>query len=153
MNVEVAEWSRDVSSGKGVSWDERGEGTRTRTFDSDELDGDDAETEACVCAGLCVRRRTQTLRRRALDSIWCFRSSLHSPLLLCLCLFLERERVRVWAWVEDRLAEVVVVARVGARRLARRGAARERLDRCCCPHAWGFEAGAGAVVDARAITR
>jgi hypothetical protein len=55
MNVDVAEWSRDVSSG-----DERdesdnkqgGRGEKERTFDGNELDGDDAKTEAGVCTRL-----------------------------------------------------------------------------------------------------
>lgn len=51
-NVEVAEWSRDVSSGKerinvGDSRDRA-----VATFDGDELDHNDAETEAFVRAGL-----------------------------------------------------------------------------------------------------
>jgi hypothetical protein len=51
-NVEVAEWSRDVSSGKeGDKW-ANGEEKEIATFDSEELDHDDAETETFVCAGL-----------------------------------------------------------------------------------------------------
>ena len=58
MNVDVAEWSRDVSSGgendKDESDDKRQDVTvaEISTFDSNELDSDDAQTEAGVCAGL-----------------------------------------------------------------------------------------------------
>ena len=52
-NVEVAEWSREVSSGKDrVRLGNTGGIRQLQTFDGDELDHDDAETEAFVCAGL-----------------------------------------------------------------------------------------------------
>ena len=55
MNVEVAEWSRDVSSGgKLMSRDDSSEERdgKERTFDGNELNGDNAKSEAGVCARL-----------------------------------------------------------------------------------------------------
>jgi hypothetical protein len=55
MNVDVAEWSREVSSSdeQDESDDkQRGRGEKERTFDGNELYSDDTETEAGVCARL-----------------------------------------------------------------------------------------------------
>ena len=52
-NVDVAEWSREVSSGKQrVRLGNTGGIWRSQTFDGDELDHDEAEAEAFVRAGL-----------------------------------------------------------------------------------------------------
>ena len=55
MVVNAAEWSREVSSGDEQDESDekqRGPGEKERTFDGNELDSNDSETEAGVCVEL-----------------------------------------------------------------------------------------------------